>query len=148
MNSLFHFFFNYIIMNFLITNADTHITLIFIASTIVDLDHLPYILRERSSVLHNGFELGVRTIFHEFPALILILSLLLLINIWVSEEIIMIICACLLFHYTIDFLFGETQPFKPIINEVIDLDFSPESRFFFELILTLITGGITWFLIN
>lgn len=145
MNILFHFLFNYLIINALLGNAFDYIIPIFIFSIALDLDHIPYLLKHSRSIVKKKFGSESRTRFHELYGLTLFSILVAALFPFFELKLIKIVALSLVLHYAIDFLIGKTRPFFPFSKKEVFLHLSPEKKYKipFEIVLTLIVG-VLW----
>ncbi len=149
MNILFHILFNYTIIS-LVFGIDPDsayvIPVIIFFSIILDLDHLPYIIKNFKSViryLHFGSESRTRS--HELIGLAissLVFSFALLIS--PNKYLVQVALMCLILHYLVDYVIGRTRPLYPYNKTEVFLYFfkTRKTRFILEGLLTIIFGGI------
>lgn len=112
MNSLAHFLINYLILNQFM-DARKNIVLIFISSVLIDLDHIPYILKNLKNVFKKGLNELCRTPLHELIGLALVSVVLLLLSFFINKEPLIIIWLCFFLHLVVDYMSGATRPFFP-----------------------------------
>src|SRR3990172_8707098 len=72
MNFLLHFLIAYLAIENLFGNASQYIIQIFVFSNILDMDHLPYLLRVKHGVFRRKFGSESRSRFHELYGVALI----------------------------------------------------------------------------
>lgn len=145
MNVLLHFLLSYIVIDSVFGNAFDYIVYIFIFSTIIDLDHIPYILKVKKNFLRKKFGSESRSRFHEFYGLILFSLGIAILSLFFDIVLMKIITISIILHYAADFLLGKTRPFYPFSKKEVFLHICPEKyRIHFEVILTLILGVILW----
>jgi len=151
MNILFHILFNYSIISLVFGVRENDIWVIAIFSILLDIDHIPYIIKNSKSViryLHFGSEsrmssheiVGLALFSMLFAAALLILK---------DRRIVQIALLCMILHYVVDFLIGKTRPLFPYAKTEVFLHFysSRRQRFVLEGLMTIIFGGI-FFLSN
>lgn len=145
MNILLHLLLNYLVIDSLFSNTSNYVIYIIIFSTIIDLDHISYILKVRKNLLHKKFGSESRSRFHEFYGLILFLLGISILSPFFDLILIEIIALSIILHYATDFLFGKTRPFYPFSKKEVNLGICPEKyKISFEIILTLILCVILW----
>ncbi|HLD05616.1 MAG TPA: hypothetical protein VJG90_07890 [Candidatus Nanoarchaeia archaeon] len=145
MNGLFHFFMNYLIVEQVWGGAMKYVGYIFIFSTFIDLDHLPYILRTRMDILKKGFGSASRSRFHELYGLTLFSIGVVVASSMASEELLKIISLCFILHLASDFIIGRSKPFYPYSRKEVFLGLCPDKyRVSVEIVITLILGGLMW----
>ncbi|MBN2367639.1 metal-dependent hydrolase [Candidatus Woesearchaeota archaeon] len=114
MNSLIHFFVNYILLTLLFGDVSAYMPVIFIASIILDFDHAPYLLRERKKIGKKGLAVECRSFMHEISGLglltIIALPLFFLIQ---PNKVILLVYLSLAFHILLDFILGDSRPLYP-----------------------------------
>jgi hypothetical protein len=148
MNVLLHFLLNYLVINSVLGNASNYIIYILIFSIIVDIDHIPYILKVKKNLVHKKFGSESRSRFHELYGLTLF-SLGISIFSFLDIILIEVIALSVVLHYATDFLLGKTRPFYPFSKKEVFLHISLERyRIPFEITLTLILSVILWLTIN
>jgi membrane-bound metal-dependent hydrolase YbcI (DUF457 family) len=151
MNGLFHFFLGYAVVQLSLGNAREFIILILIASVIIDLDHIPYVLRTRKGILESGFGEKSRSFMHELPGMLIISALCLGVYFTLGAEIAQVAGLSFLLHYAADFAVGRTRPFWPFSDRVL---VSPlgitdkKTRLVVEVISTIIGGAVFWLLLG
>lgn len=151
MNTLFHFLFNYIFIELAFGNASQYLLPIIIASTIIDLDHLPYLFVQNKNILKNGLGERSRTFMHELLGLFLISLFILILFFFVSDTMLLkVIYMSFILHYVVDFAAGKSRPFHPFTNIVLATPFisqEPKKKVLFEIIMTTIAGVLFWLLL-
>jgi hypothetical protein len=129
-------------------NASNYIIYILIFSTIVDIDHIPYILKVKKNLVHKKFGSESRSRFHELYGLTLF-SLGISIFSFLDIILIKVITLSVVLHYATDFLLGKTRPFYPFSKKEVFLNICPERhRIRFEIALTVILGVIWLSILN
>ncbi|TAL55684.1 MAG: hypothetical protein EPN86_03185 [Nanoarchaeota archaeon] len=146
MNFLFHILFNYTIVSLVFGVTQRDIWVIVLFSVILDLDHLPYIIKNLKTVIrYLHFGSGSRTTSHELIGLtffsIIAATALIVIR---DKRIVQIAILCLILHYAIDFIIGRTRPLHPYSKTEVFLQFykTRRQRFVLEALLTIAFGGI------
>jgi hypothetical protein len=147
MNLIFHFIFNYVFVEFITGMAWDYIIVVFLFSVLIDLTHLPYLLKVRRNVVDRRFGSESRTRFHEMYGLIVFSFILCLAFFFFDIIIISIAALCLVLHFSIDFISGKSMPFYPYSNKEVFLGLMPygyRNKVVFELFSTLIMGVLFW----
>ncbi len=151
MNTLFHFLFSYIIIELGYGNASQYLVPIFIASTILDLDHIPYFFIQNKNLLKNGLGERSRTFIQELLGLLLISAVILVLFFFVADKMLLkVVYVSFILHYAVDFATGKTRPFLPFSKEVLVSPFisqEPLKKVLFEIIMTIIAGVLFWLLL-
>lgn len=147
MNIFFHFLFGYLFVDIVLGNAWDYLLIIFIFSVLIDLTHIPYLIRTGSEVVRKRFGSGSRTRFHEMYGLALF-SFVLCFAFFVFDAISLSVAAlCLLLHFSLDFISGESMPFYPFSRKRVFLGMLPYSyrnKVIFEAGSTLLLMVIFW----
>jgi hypothetical protein len=92
-----------------------------VSATILDLDHLPFIIKDWKFYRQNGFRGNLhqaRSIFHEMFGLVaagILAALLFLVNQKLASVVFIALCV----HLAQDWLLGRFQPFKPVDNTLV-----------------------------
>ncbi|MGM5488646.1 MAG: hypothetical protein ACQESG_06875 [Nanobdellota archaeon] len=142
MNPLLHFFINYLVIDALFGTAADHAFVIFIASTIIDLDHIPYLYRKRQVFGKLGAE--CRTRFHELWGVTLVGFAGAVASLFLPMMLVQMVVVCLLLHLAVDFVVGQTRPLYPYSTDTVFLHIlSPRYRPAFEMTLT-VAGVLVW----
>lgn len=148
MNILFHFLFNYVIISLIYGQRPELIPLIAFFSVALDLDHLPYIIKNYTSLIrYLRFGSVSRSRSHELFGLAIISSIIFFVSLFYKRLIILqIILLCIILHYMVDFLIGYTRPFFPYSDKEIffRLYSTRKQRVLIEVISTIIAGVIFW----
>jgi membrane-bound metal-dependent hydrolase YbcI (DUF457 family) len=140
MNTLAHFLINFIILNQFI-DARKNILIIFISSAAIDLDHIPYILKNFKKTMKNGLNEECRTLTHELIGLVIVSLILILLSFFINGEILLIIWLCFFLHLIVDYLTGTTRPFYPFLNYKVTSPIQKikrRNRILFEIVSTII----------
>lgn len=139
MNPLLHFLISYIFVDAIFKNAKEYFLIIFISSTFLDLDHLIYIFKKRKKIFKERFGAKSRSILHEFLGMFILFFFASILYFILDEIFVKLFCLCLLFHYALDFLIGESRPFYPYHKKEIKIiELSRDSRLILEMLLTII----------
>lgn len=142
MNFLLHFLIAYLTVDSIFGNASQYIIQIFIFSNILDLDHIPYLLRVKHGVFRRKFGSESRSRFHELYGLAVISFLMAIFSLF-DMKLAKIIAISVILHHAGDFLVGRSRPFYPFSTKEVFLGMLPESRrIFFEAALTPLLGAI------
>jgi membrane-bound metal-dependent hydrolase YbcI (DUF457 family) len=151
MNGLFHFFLSYAIIQLSWGYAREFIVLIFIASVIIDIDHIPYILKTKKKLMSEGFGEESRSFMHELPGVLIVTVLCLGLFLVYGVDVARVAAISSLLHYAADFAVGRTRPFWPFSDKVL---VSPlgitdkKKRIFLEVTSTIIGGVVFWLLLG
>ncbi|HII72764.1 TPA: hypothetical protein HA265_08465 [Candidatus Woesearchaeota archaeon] len=137
MNTPAHFFFNYIILFFIIPDAEKYIIPIAIFSMVLDLDHIPGVFRwlkltkeQRKALTHEEVSATVRTVVQEPTGILVIEVLLASIYLFGAESVLIpIAMACLPMHWLLDFLTVHTRPLAPFDNRLVHLTLPVKGTF-------------------
>ena len=148
MNTLAHFLFNYVMLDVILGNAQPYFWYILVFSTLLDLDHLPYIFKVGKKVVH-GLGSKCRSLFHELLGITLVSSVLAGGYFFIDKTIVMIAAYSYLFHLSVDFLMGRSRPYYPFSKKEVYLGLitSKTMRIMVEVLFTSIFGGLTWYLL-
>jgi len=139
MNTILHFLLSFVFVDIIFGNAKNYILPILLFSVIVDLDHIPYLLKVKKDLIKKRFGAESRSIFHELVGLFVFSLIFCISFFFLPLNLIRIISFCLVIHISIDFLFGTTRPFYPFSNKKIFLGlFSKRFIYLMDLFLTLI----------
>lgn len=147
MNILFHFLFNYLFVDIVFGNAWDYLVVVFVFSVLIDLTHLPYLLRVRKDVMKKRFGSGSRTRFHEIYGLTLFSAVICVLYLVVDPIIIGVIAMCIVLHFAIDFLAGKSMPFYPYSKKEVFLRISPygyKEKILFETFSTILLVVLFW----
>ena len=148
MNVFFHFLFNYLFVDFITNgNAWLYLPVIFIFSVLIDLTHLPYMLKKKERVVHDRLGSESRTRFHEMYGLILFSFILCIAFFFFDLAFVSISALCLVLHFSLDFMSGRSMPFYPYWNKEVFLGMLPygyRNKLMFEIVSTLILGVLFW----
>jgi hypothetical protein len=128
-------------------NAWNNIIIIFIFSILIDIDHLPYLLKVGGGVVKKRFGSEARTRFHEVYGLTLFSVAACVLYFFVNGQILAIALTCVLLHLAVDFLTGKSMPFYPYSKKEIFLGVTPTgytAKIFFEVSSTMILGVLFW----
>ncbi|MBU1975669.1 MAG: hypothetical protein KKG59_04665 [Nanoarchaeota archaeon] len=154
MNGIAHFFLTYFVLSFFVYDLQKFVIPVFILSIILDIDHIPGLIRELKLSTHHWEGLNaikntrwVRTGVEEPIGIITIEAILATLLIYgVHHPLIPIAMFCIAFHWLVDFLTVNTAPFTPVSRHIVNLFFKTRrSKVTKEVIITL-AGGILFFL--
>jgi len=150
MNIFAHFLLNYVLVSAIYGNPNNYLWLIIIFSVFIDLDHIPYILKVKTSLIKKKFGSESRTRFHELYGITFFSLIFSILIFFFDTKSIQIAALCLMLHYAADLLVGKSRPFYPYIKKEIFLGILPEKyRIKFEFIFTILMVVIIWiFLLN
>lgn len=138
MNILLHFLINYTLIDLIFANANDYWLIILIASTIVDLDHLPYFFRNKTKGrLAKMFDFRARSILHEPISLAVLGIIFISISGSVDSTALNIAFLCYALHIMADILAGTSRPLFPFSKKERKLfGLSTKKRIFLEAGLT------------
>jgi hypothetical protein len=145
MNFLFHFFFGYLLASQLFGIDARLVPLVLIVSALLDLDHIPYLLRKWRHVAKTGsWGSASRTRFHELYGALIASVLLCIAYFFFPLQIVMTVAICIMAHFAVDFLIGHTRPFYPYENTEVFCNFIPNrmTRLGIEIFLTCAAGAL------
>jgi hypothetical protein len=122
----------------------SYITAALISATILDLDHLPSVIKDWEIHRQNGFRAMhyARSVFHKLFGLLAagILSALLFLA---DPKLASVVFIAFTIHLAQDWLMGKSQPFRPVDNTLVQLfTLSAEQKWVIDLILLAIFGGL------
>ncbi|MBR9677937.1 MAG: hypothetical protein GOU97_01395 [Nanoarchaeota archaeon] len=145
MNFVLHFLLNFFIIDLALGCAKEYVLTILFFSIILDLDHLPYLIKEKWRIINKKFGSKSRTRFHELYGLALISIMVITISLITNPLLVKVIALSLILHLTMDFLIGKSRPFYPFSKEEINLGFlTDKNKIYFEIIATTVLGVILW----
>ncbi|MBI2579080.1 MAG: metal-dependent hydrolase [Candidatus Aenigmarchaeota archaeon] len=145
MNTLLHFFLSYLVVEGALGNAYNYAVYILLFSVILDLDHIPYVIKTRRKVLRKKFGSESRSRFHELYGLTLFSAAASLLAFFSGATLAKVIALSAIVHYAADFLVGKSRPFYPFSKKEISLGMLPDKyRMHFEIASTLILGAVVW----
>ncbi len=147
MNVVFHFLFNYLVINALFGNAWGYIAVILVSSVFIDFTHLPYLLKVREGVVKKRFGSECRTRFHEIYGLTLFAMFLCALYFFIGNVTAEIAAMCLVLHFATDFVAGKSMPFYPFSKTEVFLGIFPygyRNKIIFEIASTIIAGVLFW----
>jgi hypothetical protein len=123
-----------------------HIAAALVSATILDLDHLPFIIKDWKFYRQNGFQGNLhhaRGVFHELFGL-LAAGILAAVLFPIDQKLAGVVFIALCVHLAQDWLLGRFQPFKPVDNTLVHLfKLTPRQKVVIEL-LTLTLFGALW----
>lgn len=140
MNILAHFLFNTLVISQFF-DIEGIILPIFLFSVFLDLDHIPYIAKNRRNVLKSMFNPNARTRLHEFYGLFLFSAILAPLYFLTSNIIFLIALLCIILHILLDFATGKSRPFHPYSSREFFVIDTRQKRIIAELGLTLLLVG-------
>lgn len=143
MNSFFHFFINYAIIEAVTGSASQYMLAIAISSVVLDVDHLPYMFSKGRLLLREGLGEKCRTFLHELPGLAMISAVFFaLYHVAKDKTLVAVAYSCLALHLLMDFTFGMSRPFYPFSKQVfvspLAITSTKRKRFLFEIAATLL----------
>lgn len=150
MNFLFHFFFNYVVVAgaFGQELARENLLVIFLSSTLLDLDHFAYLARNWRK-LKFGRRVGpdFHSRMHEMVGLVTFSLLFLLLWLFFGVVSARVAALCVILHLTVDFMTGRMRPFRPFSNEILYLtNWRTKRKILFDLAATAVLGAFFWML--
>jgi hypothetical protein len=101
----------------------SYIAAALVSATIIDLDHLPFIIKDWKFYRQNGFRGNLhqaRSIFHEMFGL-LAAGILTTPLFLVDQKLAGVVFIALCVHLAQDWLLGRFEPFKPVDNTLVHL---------------------------
>ncbi len=151
MNFIFHFFFNFAVASLCFGPIEAKRAVIPIAifSTIIDVDHVRYIIREWRGILKKRFGAKSRTIFHDFLGLAIFSWIFSIIFFLPYREFLFLEASILsvILHLAVDFLAGKAHPLQPFsFVETCFFAISARAKIILEISLTVVFGGVFLFL--
>ena len=149
MNFLLHFLIAYLAIENLFGNASQYIIQIFVFSNILDMDHLPYLLRVKHGVFRRKFGSESRSRFHELYGVALISFAISAISFF-DMALAKVIALSVILHHAGDFLVGRSRPFYPFSGKEVFMDMLPvKYRAHFEVMATFALGSVfLWSLLS
>lgn len=145
MNILLHFLLNYFVIGATLGNAQNYIAYIAFFSVILDIDHIPYILKVKKNLVHKKFGSESRSRFHELYGITICSLAISASYLFLDLALTKVIALSLILHYAADFLLGKTRPFYPFSRKEVFLGICPEKfRVPVEITLTSILAVIFW----
>ena len=149
MNILFHFLFNYWVVDHTIGNAAQYKWFILAFSTFIDLDHIPYIISIKGDLIRKKFGSASRTRLHELYGLTIFSVAFSIFSFFYDPILAKVMALCIVLHLGIDFIIGRTRPFYPFSKQEVFLRICPDKyRIPLEIIATLIFGVLVWPIIS
>ena len=152
MNTLAHFLFNYIFIDMFTGNAFNFIVPIAIGSTVIDMDHLPYLVKNWKKVLKEGLGAECRTFLHELPGIVFLFAVCIA-GAFVTGEtaLFSILFVSFFLHTALDFTIGDSRPLYPFSNFKVESPLGlhgKKKRLLFEIIATSIMIVVFFFLVS
>lgn len=122
-----------------------YITAALVSAAMLDLDHLPFIIKDWKFYRQNGFQGNMhhaRSVFHEMPGLLaagVLAALLFLIDPKLASVVFITLCV----HLAQDWLLGKFQPFRPVDNTLVQLfKLSARQKVIIDLMTLAVFGGL------
>jgi len=129
MNSFAHFFINFFLATLFFGDVKEYAIVILIASVIIDIDHIPYTIKNFNHMKKYGMDETIRTWLHEVPGVILISTITMISSFYVTNFIMLkLIYFSLMMHLIVDFLAGKSRPFYPFSSQVMVSPLGKTSR--------------------
>ena len=148
MNLIIHFLFNYVFVDLFVSgSAWSYLPVIIVFSVLIDLTHLPYLLKMKGKVVEKRFGSESRTRFHEMYGLAIISFILCIMFFFFDIMTVSIAALCILLHFSLDFISGKSMPFYPYSRREVSLGMLPygyKNKVVFEVITTIIMGVLFW----
>jgi hypothetical protein len=123
----------------------TYIAAALISATILDLDHLPFIIKDWKFYRQNGFQGNMyhaRSVFHELFGLLTVGVLAVLLFL-IDQKLASVVFIALCVHLAQDWLLGKFQPFKPEDNTLVQLfRLTARQKVVIDLLTLAIFGGL------
>ena len=116
-----------------------------VSAAVLDLDHLPFIIKDWKFYRQNGFRGNLhhaRSVFHELFGL-LAAGVLAALLFMVDQKLASVVFIALCVHLAQDWLLGKFQPFKPVDNTLVDLfKLTFRQKVVIELLTLALFGGL------
>lgn len=147
MNPILHFLFNYIFIEIVFGNAWQNLAVILVFSLLIDVTHLPYLIKVKRGVIRKRFGSQGRTRFHEIYGLSVFSAVLSVSYFLYDPVVVKIAVLCLVLHFSLDFVSGKSMPFYPYSKREVFMKMAPygyREKIIFEAVLTLFLGVIFW----
>jgi hypothetical protein len=116
-----------------------------VSATVLDLDHLPFIIKDWKFYRQNGFRGNLhqaRSIFHEMFGL-LAAGILAALLFRVDQKLASVVFIALCVHLAQDWLLGRFQPFKPVDNTLVHLfKLTFRQKMVIEVLTVILFGGL------
>jgi hypothetical protein len=116
-----------------------------VSAAALDLDHLPYIIKDWKFYRQNGFQGNLhhaRSIFHEMFGLLaaaILAALLFPLDQKLASVVFIAVCV----HLAQDWLLGRFQPFKPVDNTLVRFfELSFRQKMVIEALTLAMFGGL------
>lgn len=147
MNSLIHFFLNFLVARTVFGVGWDYAPIIFVFSIVLDLDHIPYFIHRLNGLrTFVHIDVSSRSRFQELYGLAALSVLSSIGYFFFNHTILKVIMLCIVLHYMLDFLVGHTRPLYPYSKDEVFLSIFKtwRTRIFVEAFLTFILGVILW----
>jgi membrane-bound metal-dependent hydrolase YbcI (DUF457 family) len=145
MNIVFHFLFGLLMAELVFGNALAYLPYILVFSLLVDLDHIPYVLRFRRGLMEKKFGSESRSRFHELYGMTVLSIAISAASFFINPKLAGIIALSVILHYAVDFVAGNTRPFYPLSGTEVNVGLYPKKfRIVTEAILTAVLVIILW----
>ena len=126
-------------------NQTTYILAAVASASIVDLDHLVFIIRDREFYRNSGFNGNLhhaRSAFHEVFGLLVVSILSTLVYFW-DQKLALIIFIAFTLHLVQDWLLGKSHPFTPLNNSKVQfLQLTLKQKAVIDLVLLTLSGAL------
>jgi hypothetical protein len=126
----------------------SHLLAAIISATIVDLDHLIYIVRDRESYKQRGFAgylHNARSPFHEMFGL-LVVGILAAVMFTADQKLALVVFLGYSIHLVQDWLIGKSHPLAPVDRtEVVFYVPSLKQKIILDIVLVVVFGAL-WIL--
>jgi hypothetical protein len=127
-------------------NETTYIMAALVSASIVDLDHLVFIIRDREMYRNSGYNGNLhhaRSVFHELIGLLLVAIVASILYFW-DQKLAFIVFIAFTLHLVQDWLLGKSHPFTPLSNVKVEfLHLNMKQKVVIDLVLMTI-GGALW----
>ena len=140
MNIIAHFLFNILVVSQFF-DIEGLILPVLLFSVFLDLDHIPYIVKNRGNMLKNMFSPDARTRLHEVYGLFLFSAILAPLYLITSNTIFLIALLCIVLHILLDFATGKSRPFHPYSSREFFVIGTRQKRIIAELGFTILLAG-------
>lgn len=144
MNTLAHFLINLFIIGTVYPIGPMEVLIVFIASTIIDIDHLVAYFSAKHPSKKMFHSSRIRTKFHELYGIIMVsVGVAILALVGVKLILLQLIFLSYLLHIFIDFLFVHSRPMYPFDKTDVSFDlFSFKKRVYLEIGICVYLGGV------
>jgi len=126
-------------------NETSYVLAAIASASILDLDHLFYIIRDREVYRQLGYQGNLhnsRSVFHELLGL-LIVGVVSALLFFVDEKLARVIFIAFTLHLVQDWLVGKSFPFTPVDNTVMQFfSLTMKQKVFIDVVIVMMFGGL------